>query len=249
MEDMLINVGKIAGVGGISLAVLLVIYRQLLRKNIFPMLTKNHSFRIIFTLLFLTAGVVVIGLLCWTYISYTDMQEQSISAFDTWRNERLQYVKREDPLRMKLMPLSGFSGTPGSTLYIRTLPEDRKYLYKKAQAFCDSSVTNEMNEGNYIVIDFLINNLCVLSQRYPEGHFTYGDLRTYYERMVLERYDFHRQKYNSDGTMYSLIAGIDVITELENMVSEMVGVILLDEDDFDYEEWKIRWTEDFWKTQ
>ena len=40
-------VGKVAGLGGISLGVVLLIFREAIRKNIFPTLPADHAYRLI----------------------------------------------------------------------------------------------------------------------------------------------------------------------------------------------------------
>lgn len=41
------TVGQIAGIGGIALVVLLLLYREIIRKQIFPQLTKDQGYRLI----------------------------------------------------------------------------------------------------------------------------------------------------------------------------------------------------------
>lgn len=40
------TVGQIAGIGGIALVVLLLLYREVIRKQIFPQLTKDQGYRL-----------------------------------------------------------------------------------------------------------------------------------------------------------------------------------------------------------
>ncbi|QDV51147.1 hypothetical protein [Gimesia fumaroli] len=57
------------GVGGISLAVLMFVFRDIIRKNIFPKLTREQAFKIINRIIFVTGAVAVVGLVCWAYVS------------------------------------------------------------------------------------------------------------------------------------------------------------------------------------
>src|SRR5438128_7877237 len=45
--ELLKTVSKVAGIGGIALCVVLLVFQDVIRKNIFPMLTKDHAYRII----------------------------------------------------------------------------------------------------------------------------------------------------------------------------------------------------------
>ncbi len=61
-------VGKVAGIGGLSLGVLLIIYRNILAKNIFPMITKQHAARIILVIIILTFVIALTGIASWVYL-------------------------------------------------------------------------------------------------------------------------------------------------------------------------------------
>lgn len=63
--NILEMLGRVAGVGGISLGVFLVIYRDFLRRKIFSNLTKDQSYRILRLLLWLTWSVAIAGIVAW----------------------------------------------------------------------------------------------------------------------------------------------------------------------------------------
>ncbi len=62
-------VGKVAGIGGIALGVFLLLFRDVIRKNIFPTLSDEHAYGLIKQFMYLTFGIAVIGIAAWTYIS------------------------------------------------------------------------------------------------------------------------------------------------------------------------------------
>ncbi len=62
-------VGQVAGIGGLSLGVLLLVFREVIRKNIFPTLTKVQSFRIIKLIIWLTFAVALIGMGLWVFVA------------------------------------------------------------------------------------------------------------------------------------------------------------------------------------
>ncbi len=60
--EVLKTVGQIAGIGGIALGVFLFLFRDIIRKNIFPQLTKQHSYRLLRLISVLVFLVAIAGL-------------------------------------------------------------------------------------------------------------------------------------------------------------------------------------------
>jgi hypothetical protein len=70
MQDSFLQVfGQVAGIGGLALGVLLVIYREVLRRRMFPQLTRDHAYRIIILIIVLTWTIAVVGVAAWVYTS------------------------------------------------------------------------------------------------------------------------------------------------------------------------------------
>jgi hypothetical protein len=61
--------GKAAGIGGLALGVLLLIFRSIIRKNIFPKLSNEHAFRLIRLILVFTFLISSLGIGAWVYAS------------------------------------------------------------------------------------------------------------------------------------------------------------------------------------
>jgi hypothetical protein len=66
--EILKTVGQIAGIGGVSLGVFLLLFRDLIRKSIFPTLTKNHAYRFLRLIALLVWLVAVIGISAWVWV-------------------------------------------------------------------------------------------------------------------------------------------------------------------------------------
>ena len=66
--ELMETLGQIAGLGGIAIGSFLMMGRDILRKKIFPSLTKAQSFKILNTLILLTWSLSVIGLAGWIYL-------------------------------------------------------------------------------------------------------------------------------------------------------------------------------------
>jgi len=70
MEDHILQaVGKVAGIGGIALGVFLLLFKEVIRKNIFPSLSNDEAYRLIRQFMYLTFGIALVGIAAWTYIS------------------------------------------------------------------------------------------------------------------------------------------------------------------------------------
>jgi hypothetical protein len=68
MDSSLIGfMGRIAGIGGLALGVFSLIFREVIRKIIFPKLTATDAYRTIRLLLVLPFGIAVLGILAWIY--------------------------------------------------------------------------------------------------------------------------------------------------------------------------------------
>jgi hypothetical protein len=62
-------VGKVAGIGGLALGVFLLLFREVIRKNIFPTLSDDHAYRLIRQFMSLTFAVAISGVVAWTYVA------------------------------------------------------------------------------------------------------------------------------------------------------------------------------------
>lgn len=61
------NLGKIAGLAGIVIGAIVLIFGSIIQKNIFPNLTKEHGFRIIRMMIVAASLLAVLGIGVWAY--------------------------------------------------------------------------------------------------------------------------------------------------------------------------------------
>jgi len=61
-------VAQFAGIGGISLGILLILFKEIIRKNIFPSLTKQHAYSLLKLIAILIWSIAIIGIFAWVYI-------------------------------------------------------------------------------------------------------------------------------------------------------------------------------------
>lgn len=67
--DVLGQVGAVAGIGGIALVVVVLVFRDVIRRSIFPKLTREQSFRLLMTMV-MSISVLAVGGLA-TYVTIT----------------------------------------------------------------------------------------------------------------------------------------------------------------------------------
>jgi tetratricopeptide (TPR) repeat protein len=67
--ELLKIVGQVAGIGGIALGVLLLVFRDVVRKKIFPMLTKEQAYKLLRSALLLTCLIALAGIGAWVWVS------------------------------------------------------------------------------------------------------------------------------------------------------------------------------------
>lgn len=66
--DLLKTLGGIAGIAGISVGVLLVVFRDIIRKAIFPQLTKAQAFRLLTLIIITVWSVALVGVGAWVVV-------------------------------------------------------------------------------------------------------------------------------------------------------------------------------------
>jgi hypothetical protein len=67
---------EVAGIGGIALAVLLLIFRDVIRKNIFPKLPADYAYRIIRLIVVLTFTIAMTSIGGWIYLQVIPSEGQ-----------------------------------------------------------------------------------------------------------------------------------------------------------------------------
>ena len=62
------TVGQIAGIGGLSIGSLILIFREIIRRSFFPTLTKQHGYRLLTLIVVLTWSISITGIVAWAYV-------------------------------------------------------------------------------------------------------------------------------------------------------------------------------------
>ena len=109
--EILKIVGQVAGIGGIALGVLLLVFRDVIRKKIFPTLTKEQAYKLLRLVLVLVWLVALAGIGAWVWVSTQGGNGKVDGAF-----KALAVHDRTSKLRELLEAGSGGpSSSPSST--------------------------------------------------------------------------------------------------------------------------------------
>src|SRR4051795_10037192 len=66
--QLLKTVGQAAGIGGLALGGFLLLFRDIIRKNIFPKLPAAEAYRLLRLITGAVWSVAVVGILAWVYV-------------------------------------------------------------------------------------------------------------------------------------------------------------------------------------
>jgi hypothetical protein len=66
--EVLKTVGQVAGIGGIALGVFLLLFRDIIRKNIFPKLPAAEAYRLLRLITGAVWSVAIVGIVAWVYV-------------------------------------------------------------------------------------------------------------------------------------------------------------------------------------
>ena len=86
-HTILETVGKIAGLGGLALGVFLLLFRDVIRKNIFPNLTRSQAFRLLMLVLVLVWSVALAGIAAWVYVTVSNSGSSGPTELETSLSE------------------------------------------------------------------------------------------------------------------------------------------------------------------
>jgi hypothetical protein len=68
--ELLKAAGQIAGIGGLALGVLLIVYRDIVRKKIFPKLPPAEAYRLLRLITVAVWSVAIVGIVAWVYVAH-----------------------------------------------------------------------------------------------------------------------------------------------------------------------------------
>lgn len=71
--------GQIAGIGGLSLGVFFLLFRDVIRKNVFSKMSQANSYRLMRQLLFLVWSIAILGIGVWAVLQLRSPQSEENS--------------------------------------------------------------------------------------------------------------------------------------------------------------------------
>jgi hypothetical protein len=103
-SDLLKTLGEILGIGGLALGAFFLLFREVLRKSIFPMLKKDDAYRLLRWMAVLIWSVAGIGIGAWVWgernaAAITTTAPQTPIIQNTKGDVRIEFDAPEQPRR------------------------------------------------------------------------------------------------------------------------------------------------------
>ena len=102
--DLLKTLGQILGIGGLALGVFFLLFREVIRKSIFPTLKKDDAYRLLRLITVLIWSIAVIGIAAWFWgdraaaaRSVVTTGSQSPVIQDTKGNVEIEFNRSQAP--------------------------------------------------------------------------------------------------------------------------------------------------------
>jgi hypothetical protein len=130
--------------------------------------------------------------------------------------------------------------------YLDSIPDIRKALDEKAKPEWDSGVTARMNQATYDYIDGLQGVLVGLAKYYSLDAFDGEEPHEFFSEIISSRFRWHwahadPKGRGTGGTIARTICGGSVLTDIENMVVDMVLSLIDCSDEYSWKYWKRKW--------
>jgi hypothetical protein len=75
--EVLKAAGQIAGIGGLALGAFLLLFRDIIRKNIFPKLPAPEAYRLLRLITLAVWSIAVIGIAAWVFLGHAGVNVQA----------------------------------------------------------------------------------------------------------------------------------------------------------------------------
>jgi hypothetical protein len=69
--DILKTVGQVAGLGGVAIGVSLIVFAEIIRKDMFPKLAPKEAYQLLQLIAFFVWSIAICGIGAWAYVSGT----------------------------------------------------------------------------------------------------------------------------------------------------------------------------------
>jgi hypothetical protein len=78
--------GGVAGLAGLAIGLILLLYREIVRKSIFPTLTKRDAYRLLRNMALLSWSVAMVGIFSWTWTASASRKSGTDLTTDAVKN-------------------------------------------------------------------------------------------------------------------------------------------------------------------
>ncbi|MBA5760868.1 hypothetical protein H2O73_00825 [Vibrio sp. 404] len=134
---------------------------------------------------------------------------------------------------------------PKQSHAIKTLLDRKSSVFVLARKKWDSGITSNMRSGTEDVISFYSSVWLQLAKNFPSDHFGKLSHSEYLDEYISERYEFYYEQAKRDdcgeGAMAFVIVSAGVMKDLDAKIIELVSIISLNLDSFDFGHWLQKW--------
>ena len=81
--ELLQTVGQVAGIGGLAIGVLLLVFREIIARSIFPTLKKDHAYDLLRLISVLVFAVAIAGIGAWVWVETSRDRQTADGANET----------------------------------------------------------------------------------------------------------------------------------------------------------------------
>ena len=67
-SDVFRSIGSSAGLAGLAIGMIVILFKEVIRKRIFPQLPKREAYQLLRTILLLAWSIAIVGIGSWTYL-------------------------------------------------------------------------------------------------------------------------------------------------------------------------------------
>ncbi len=111
MADFLEPLGQIAGIGGIALGVFLILFREIIRKSMYPILKKEHAYYLFLIIVICVFLVAIAGIGAWIYGARSSGVTNIYKYGITPEKHRADLNAQENAIRQELQTTIDLSGS------------------------------------------------------------------------------------------------------------------------------------------
>ena len=182
-------------------------------------------------------GVAAVLIACFAVWLHRRKDQQSDSPSPTSQPETAETFARR------------YLEEPSHVRFIKYLPRARRLARDEAQEGWDTGVTLHMREASHHYIDFLESSWLRLAEFYPPDHFGAKCPKEFITDFIQRQASYHWAKHEphgpgTGGTIVGVLAGGDVIRDLERLIEDLVTSLFGYDEDFDVDRWTADWRSD-----